>query len=879
MPLLMHLLDRQKQLEELNRCFQEARAGSGRLVLVAGEAGIGKSSLVERFVSEHRSDARALWGACDALSTPRALAPVHEIAAQTPALGGRGGRDEELGDRLFRVLLEDFARSERVSIVVLEDLHWADAATLDFVRFIGRRIQRTSTVFIATYRDEELSAGHPVRLSIGELTGDQVVRMRLRPLSLEAVEILARASGRDGSRLHQVTGGNPFFLREVLAGSGELVPDTVRDAVLARLARCSPATRELAELVAMSPGRSEAWLIQSVLGSRQAAVDEAGALGLLEIHSDAIGFRHELARLAVANSIRPDRARALNAQLLDRLRRHDADPARLVHHAVLAGEADAVCELAPLAAQKAARLGAHREAAAHLSTALRCGAVLPQALKAELLEQHAQESALANQTHEGITSGTAAVACWRDLGNVERQSRVLRLLAQEYRTVGDKARADECVSDAIALLEGLPRSPDLAMAYGARSLLALHRGWNHEALEFGQRALQLAREVGDFAAESHALCHIGGAQLGTGDRSGYEPLERSLSLALEHRLEEHAARSYRTLQFYAGLNRDFARARQAFDEGVEYCEERGIFSHSGYIRAYYTICELDRAEWTEAARTATDLLRSPEVTGVPQRVTLMTTLAVVRLRRGDPGADELLDEALRLSLPTSEVSRIARVAAARAEQAWYRGDLAGTARESAIGLTHVRGHTTPWLNGELWFWHSRAQPDTPSEGEVAEPYRLILAGDWRSAADAWGRIGMPYEQALALAQGPDEALREALTIADRLGAGPVAAIFRRRLRERGARGVPRGPTEATRANPSGLTVRELEVLRLLAQGCTNAQLAERLHRSPKTVDHHVGSLLEKLGVHSRAEAVAAAFRLGIIGPDPPQRRDSRTANV
>jgi DNA-binding CsgD family transcriptional regulator len=225
------------------------------------------------------------------------------------------------------------------------------------------------------------------------------------------------------------------------------------------------------------------------------------------------------------------------------------------------------------------------------------------------------------------------------------------------------------------------------------------------------------------------------------------------------------------------------------------------------------------------------------------------------------------------------VSRIARVAAARAEQAWYRGDLAGTARESAIGLTHVRGHTTPWLNGELWFWHSRAQPDTPSEGEVAEPYRLILAGDWRLAADAWGRIGMPYEQALALAQGPDEALREALTIADRLGAGPVAAIFRRRLRERGARGVPRGPTEATRANPSGLTVRELEVLRLLAQGCTNAQLAERLHRSPKTVDHHVGSLLEKLGVHSRAEAVAAAFRLGIIGPDPPQRRDSRTANV
>jgi ATP/maltotriose-dependent transcriptional regulator MalT len=868
MPPVVHLLDRQKQLEELNRCFQEARAASGKLVLVAGEAGIGKSSLVERFVSEHRRDARTLWGACDALSTPRALAPVHEIAAQTAALDGRGIRDDDSGDRLFRVLLENFARSEGVCIVVLEDLHWADEATLDFLRFIGRRIQRTSAVFIATYRDEELSASHPVRMAIGELTGDQVVRMRLPPLSLDAVGVLARASGRDPTRLHQVTGGNPFFLREVLASSGELVPDTVRDAVLARLSRCSPATHELAELVAMSPGRSETWLIQSLLGSRQAAVDEAGALGLLEIHSDAIGFRHELARLAVATSVRPDRVRTLHVQLLERLRQHDADPARLVHHAVLAGETAAVCELAPLAAKKAARLGAHREAAAHLSTALRCGASLPLALKADLLEQHAQESALANQIREAIASGTAAVACWRDLDNVEGQSRVLRLLAQEYRNLGDKARADECVIGAIAVLEGLPRSGDLAMAYGARSLLALHRGWNQEALEFGQRALELAREVGDFAAESHALCHIGGALLGTGDRSGYQPLERSLSLALEHRLEDHAARAYRTLQFYAGLNHDFARARHAFDEGVEYCEERGIFSHSSYIRAYHTICELDRAEWAEAARMATELLRGPEGTGVPQRVTLMTNLALVRLRRGDPGVDELLDEALRLCLPTSEVSRIARVAAARAEQAWYRGDLAGTARESAIGLTHVRGHTTPWLNGELWFWHSRAQPDASSEGEIAQPYGLILAGDWRSAADAWGRIGMPYEQALALAQGPDEALREALTIADRLGAGPIAAIMRRRLRERGARGVPRGPIEATRANPWGLTVRELEVLRLLAQGCTNPQLARRLHRSTKTIDHHVCSLLEKLGVHSRTEAVAAAFRRGIIVPEP-----------
>ncbi len=859
----MHLLERQEPLEELNRCLHEARAACGKLVLVAGGAGLGKSALVEQFVSEHRRDTRTLWGACDGLSTPQALTPVYEIAAQSSALAGRTTRDDESRDWLFPALLEDLTRPDRASVVVLEDLHWADAATLDFLRFIGRRIQRTSAVFVATYRDDELSASHPVRLALGELTGDHVIRMRLAPLSLAAIKVLAGDSGRDAALLHQITGGNPFFVREVLASPSQLVPETVRDAVLARLARCSPVTRELAEFVAISPGKTETWLIESVLGPRQAAVDEAGARGLLDVQSDSVGFRHELARLAVYGVIQPERVRAMHGQVLEALAARDADAARLVHHATLAESAAAVLDYGPLAAREAARLGAHREAAKHLSAALRYASSLATALRAELLEQHAQESSLANQTRDAIASATAAVACWREVGNVEAQSRVLRLLTQEYRTVGDKAGADESVTGAIALLEALPRGADLAMAYGARSLLALARGWNAEALEFGRRALDLAREVGDRAAESHALCHIGGALLGMGERAGYEPLERSLALALEHKLEDHAARAYRTLQFYAGLIHDFARAEQAFREGVEYCEERGIFSHSAYIRAYYTICELERGNWTEAARMASELLRSSEVTGVTQRVTVLTTLAVVRIRRGDPGADELLDEALELSLPTCEVSRIARAAAARAEQAWYCGKLADVAREAAIGLEHVRGHRTPWLNGELLFWQSRVEPGAPIAGELAEPYRLALAGDWRAAACAWERIGMPYEQALALAEGPEEAQCDALGILDRLGAGPLAAIVRRRLRESGAR-VPRGPNEATRTNPSGLTTKELEVLKLLAQGCTSAQLARRLHRSPRTVDHHVSAILEKLGVHSRTEAVAAAFANGYV---------------
>ncbi|TLY83726.1 MAG: hypothetical protein E6K41_00470 [Gammaproteobacteria bacterium] len=264
---------------------------------------------------------------------------------------------------------------------------------------------------------------------------------------------------------------------------------------------------------------------------------------------------------------------------------------------------------------------------------------------------------------------------------------------------------------------------------------------------------------------------------------------------------------------------------------------------------------------------ASELLRGSEATGVQQRITLLASLATVRLRRGDPGADELLAEALELAVPTCELNRIGRVAAARAEQAWYAGRYAEVARETELGLRHVRGHTAPWIHGELLFWQSRVQPVGPIAERIAEPYRLMLAGEWRSAAGAWERLGMPYERALALAEGPEDALLEALAILDGLEAGPLASIVRQRLRKLGVRGVPRGPRAATRGNPAGLTAREVEVLRLLVSGHTNSELAKRMHVSSKTVEHHVSAILDKLDVHTRTEAVAAAFGLGIVKPD------------
>jgi DNA-binding CsgD family transcriptional regulator/tetratricopeptide (TPR) repeat protein len=855
------LLERQQQFDALDRSLREARTECGKLVLIAAEAGLGKSSLVEQFVQWHRRDVRTLWGACDALQTPRALGPVHEMAAGIAAVGtDTTGPSRE---RLFRLLFDEFAQPERPCIAVLEDLHWADEATLDFVRFIGRRIQRTHALFIATYREDELPLTHPVRLALGELTGDHILRLRLAPLSVTAVHELAKIRGLDAVDLHRITGGNPFFVREVLASSESEVPATVRDAVLARLMRCSQPTRELAELVAASPGRAARWLIERIIETSRDAIAEGVARGLLLDQTDAVSFRHELARLAVLRSVPPERARALHRRLLEALIDQGSDLTQIVHHAMAAEHADALLQYAPAAGCEAARVGAHREAAAHFKAALAYGAQMTPPARAQAYERHARECSLTDHPHEAIASGAAALQVYRELGDLESQSRLLCFLATEYRAVGDRIRTDESLTEATTVLDSLPQNAQLAVALHARSRVASHRGLDREAVDFGQKAMALARSLGNREIESHALDTIGSAMLIAGDRSGYAPLEQSLQLALEHDLQDCAARAYCNLMFAAVLEHDMPRAARYLLEGVGYCEERGLFSAVAYLRAYEGRLALDRGEWADAERIATQVWSGGKV--VPMHgVPTLTTLALVRARRDDAGTEELLEQALTIALPMGEPERTGRVHAARAECAFYRGDLERVEREVGAGLEALSGLKLPWVKGELAFWKSQLDASGATPDDIAEPYSRMIAGDWRAAAEIWQDLGMPYEHALALMGGPEEALRQALSILDRIGGVPLAAIARRRLRELGARKVPRGPNEVTRSNPAGLTGREVQILLLLVEGLSNAQLARRLHRSQKTIDHHVSAILGKLCVRSRTEVRAAALAMGLL---------------
>ena len=863
----MDLLERSSLLEELGGVLAATAAG-GRVVLLAGEAGIGKTALARRFTERRSADTRFLLGACDPLLTPRALGPLHDIARQT------GGRLAELlasgGSReaVFAAFLDALAQPPRRQVVVVEDVHWADEATLDLLVFLGRRLERIPVLLLVTYRDDELGADHPLRGVLGTLPQGVVHRLRPQPLSEAAVAELARRAGRSASGLLEVTGGNPLLVSEVLAAGDAGVPMTVHDLVLARLAGLPADAQEVVRLVAVVPTRAELWLLEEALGPEPAAVERCVAAGLLMVGPEAVGFRHELLRQAVEGSLSALARRELNRKVLRVLseaRGRGVDIARLVHHAREADDVDAVLRYAPEAARQAAAVSGHREAVGHYRAALAHAERLPPAARAELLEGYSFQAYLSGLAQEALEARRAALRIREaEPTSPERLGESLRWLSRLSWWAGRRAEAEAAAARAIAVLERAAPGHQLAMAYSNQAQLDLLANRTEPALAWAGRALELARRLGDQETLTHALNNIGSARLGSGDQRGRADLEQAFEVAVAAGLEDDAARALVNLASTDVEYRQYRHARRDLDRAVAYTVEHDLAGNAQYMQGMRARLRLDQGDWAGAEQDARAALAElePRRQG-PRAVDALVVLGLLQARRGDPDADGTLEEAAARALPTGELQWVGQVAAARAEHAWLHGALERTATEAATGFELAVEAAHPWFAGELacWLWRAGALPAVPAV--AAEPYRLLLAGEWRGSAHAWQELGCPYEQAQALALGDEEACLRALGLLDGLGARQPAQRLRRQLRRRGTLRVPRGPIRATAANPAGLTGRQVEVLGLLAQGLSNAEIAARLSLSAKTVEHHVSALLAKLGVGSRGQAAEAARRLGL----------------
>ncbi len=859
-------LEREAELSVLANAVRAAADGRGSVALVMGEAGIGKSSLVEALRSHLPAEGRMLVGYCDDLATPRTLGPFRDLAASVGAELSRAVTDGSDRDRVLAALRTELTWPEHPTVLVIEDVHWADDATLDALRYLIRRIAGLPAVLVLTYRDDELNREHLLHGLLGQASrSDHVRHLPLRRLSQQAVQQLSAGSSVDAHDLFALTSGNPFFVQELLASAqGERVPPTIADAVLARVRGLDLPVQDVLEQLAVVPSALDRWLVEALVPDtgpgRVAALTAAEQRGLLMVSTSRISFRHELTRRAIAGSLPAARLMALNQRVLAALVDHDGyDVARIVHHAAQAGDVDAIVRYGPDAAREAARAGAHREAVAHFALVLDHQDRFPPGERAELLAQYAIECYTTGAIDKAVEAERCAVDLNRSLGDLGQLGASLRWLARMYWMAGDRANGEYAGREAVEVLERAGDSRLLALALSNESQLCVLAHRAAEGIAYGERAVALAREVGDAAITSHALTNIGISRWHLGDPAGQPTIEEALRVALEAGEVEDACRAYINLTWHL---LDWCRLDEAeryLTAGMKLAEDSEFFGYLSYMQVERARLEFARGSWKEAVRTASALTDAY----LAARCPALTVLGRVRARRGQPGARSLLLAAWKLAVQIDELQRMGPAAAACAENAWLHGDHARVRDIAAPVYQEARRLGDRVHQAELGYWLAKAGQPVQPEGD--HPYAVQAAGRWREAAALWEAAGCPYEHAAALAESPDaELLLTALEMLDELDAKPLATVVRRRLRALGVTRIPRGPLGETRVNPAGLTARQIDVLRLLGRGYTNAQIASQLVVSVRTVDSHVAAVLDKLGAADRREAAARAAELGVL---------------
>jgi DNA-binding CsgD family transcriptional regulator len=838
----------------------DAEAGDGRMVLIGGEAGIGKSFLVERF-TQTQMPRGPLLGTCDPVSTPPALAPLLELAVGLePSLPAELSSSATPGPRLFEAL----AAEPRVMVV--EDVHWADQATLDVLRYLGRRVTRLPVLILATFRSEDAGAGSPLGVLLGDLaTAHGVARMELPPLSLVATRVLA---GGDAERLHRRTGGNPFFIREVMAGGGEDVPATVRDAVMARASRLSAAARSALEAGAVAGTRTPATRLTALLdrdGTPRWGMEEAMWSGFLVRDAGMVRFRHELVHAAIGDATPPARRQRLHAAMLALLREDPLVPdgdAALVQHAEGAGDAAAVLAHAPPAAARAAALSAHREAEVLYGKALALVTAADE--RARLVEARAHQQYLAGSLPDALDGHRTAAELWGRQGETAAQARNLARVSYLCFLVGEHDAAERTADAAVACLAGLPPGPELAAIYDSRSRLRFMASDPAGAVLWGQRAHELALRLGDGQLVLDATVTLGAARMLRGDADGAAMLRHALGDARARELDDLAARATLYLAWLPLLQRSYAGVERHLEEGLRYADEHELAYWRQLLVAARVRYQVDQGRWREAEEEAGRILEEVESNRLALAQVLIA-VGVLRARRGSEDVDGCLERAAALVRDHPEVDAVSPAAAALVELAVLRGET-GRARDVAgAGLDRAGG---AWARGGLWFWAWQAGAARAAPTALPEPYALLHRGEWRASAAWWEARGCRYEHAMTLSlSGDGDALRESVRLLDELGARAAAALVRRRLRELGVGSIPRGPRGFTRSNVAGLTEREHEVLSLISEGLGNPAIARRLFLSRKTVERHVSAVLRKLDVEGRTAAVAAARRMGALDQD------------
>lgn len=846
------ILERERELASLCAVLDEVALAGGRVALVRGEAGIGKSALMHRFSQRVRGRAQVLMGSCDDLLTPQPFAPFWDVARESPGIArelSRGGDRRAVMEALLKLLSGEL----RPTVLIIEDTQWADEATLDTIKFLGRRVARTNGVLLLTFRDGEVDLDHPLRQVVGDLPPQNVVRIQLQPLSAGAIaEMIGDESFSVGEVL-ALTGGNPLFVREVLASGIDGVPSSIRDSVLARASRVSPTALRLLRLVSVVPGGVDRSLLGRLLEPSARDLSGCAKQELLEVHDEMVSFRHELQRRAIEDSLTAEERRELNQLVLDALGDIE-DPTRLVHHAREAGDLTALVTYGPRAARAAMAIGSQREAVKHFRMLEHDMARFEPAERAALLEDWARaEAYLGDERTVQLVSD--AIALRRTLGDEEALARTLTFAVSAYERSGLVDEATGCADEAVSILAAGPPSAGLAAALTQQGWLCFMRGNDDpRAAQLTGEAIRISEEVDNELAAVRAMIWNGAIAHNMGDREGFPLVEEAHDRAARGGYDYEEAMALVNLAGMSADIREIARAADLVRRARDTAARFEIRALEMFAQAMQAEILLWQGAWEQAEDTATVALDGPpHSAAVAWRI-----LGQLQTRRGRSEAGAILDRVWSFAEQSRELQQVDPTAAVLAEHAWLTEDRdERTIARISSTVQRSLDSGPPWPSGALAFWAWKLGLLDAVPDHTPPYYRAIIEGRPEDAAAFWHSRGVPYEEAVALMHGQEADKLRAIEILEGLGASAAADRVRADMREQGLP-VPRGRAASTRSHAAGLTARQAEVLALVVDGLSNPEIADRLFISHRTVENHVSALLMKLDVPDRHAAAETA---------------------
>jgi DNA-binding SARP family transcriptional activator len=748
------LIERVEARRQLDAAFTEAQRGLGAVVLVSGEAGIGKTALVRSFTAGFGADVTVLAGGCEDLLTASTFGPFSDVAREVPAL--RAALDDAVPGRVHEILLE--VLGERPTVLVLEDVHWADDATLDAIRYLAPRVAGVPSLLLLTYRDEDVPPGHPLRQLLGALVQHGARRIQLTPLTAAGVETLAARAGVRAPELHRITRGNPFFVTEALASRSDEVPASVRDVVLARVDRLPDESRTLLARLSVVPSGVERSLADALCdGDATGALREPERAGVLVGDATTVSFRHEIARRALADALTPAERTAHHARLAEILDARDADPARVVHHAVQAQRDDLVVKAGIAAANQAARVGAHRQVAEHLHDVLQRVHLLTPEARVDLLVMRADALQLANQFDDSLRAAELAVEVAETLHDDGRLALALLAVARTGLWARGSDAAGAVVRRALTVLG--PQGDielraiahaDLARALGDLATISSVAEPNPEVVEHALIGAGLAEALGRADLRARALTYLGNGRLALGDPQGSADLDEAIAVLRTFPRAEFAVRACVNASGACYRAGRFDDAERYVDLGLAFGRDIEFLSGDYRLSLTRACVWSSQGRWNAAEQALRELLDRPGDPGIMDFLTRSLLARLLARQDRFDDADAVFEAARTAAHHSVEARLVGPVAAAALEIAWLRGETSPLPRlvGDALAVAARAGHSVS--RAEIARYLQRARLEAPVVDPAPEPWASGLRGDWKHGAALWEGRGEPYEQALEL---------------------------------------------------------------------------------------------------------------------------------